>query len=124
MKEDAERLWALLEQGVGRRDREVVDQLEGELVRARIVAPEALPPNVVRVGSAVRYESASDGAARDVVLVWPHEADLAAGRISVLSPIGAALIGMQPGQEIGWTLPGGRETRVRVVAVSPGPTGA
>lgn len=117
-RDDADRLWALLEHGIGRRDQSAVEHLEDELARARIVEPDALSPHVVRIGSRVRYEELTSGIERHVRLVWPHEADLDAGRISVLSPIGAALLGLAPDQEIEWPLPD-RKARVRVLSVAP-----
>jgi len=117
-RDDAERLWALLEQGIGRRDQSAVEHLEDEISRARIVEPDALSPQVVRIGSRVRYEDLTSGIERDVRLVWPHEADLDAGRISLLSPIGAALLGLAADQEIEWPLPD-RKARVRVLSVAP-----
>ena len=80
------------------------DYLHYELDRASIVPDTALPLDVVRVGSRVRYLS-DRGTARTVTVVYPAQADVAAGRISVTSPVGAALIGLQPGQAItrmGW----------------------
>lgn len=66
----------------------------------------------------MRYDDLGSGIERDVRLVWPHEADLDAGHISVLSPIGAALLGLAPDQEIEWPLPD-RRARVRVLSVAP-----
>ena len=80
------------------------DYLHYELDRASIVPDTTLPRDIVRVGSTVTYRSDRD-AARTVTLVYPTQADVAAGRISVTSPVGAALIGLQPGQaitRIGW----------------------
>jgi regulator of nucleoside diphosphate kinase len=80
------------------------DYLHYELDRASVVADATLPPEVVRLGSTVTY-SIDDADARTVTLVHPDEADVAAGMVSVLSPIGATLLGLQPGQTItrmGW----------------------
>lgn len=79
------------------------DYLHYELDRASVVADATLPPEVVRLGSTVTYKS--EGADVTVTLVHPDEADAAAGMISVLSPIGATLLGLRPGQSItrmGW----------------------
>lgn len=79
------------------------DYLHYELDRASVVADATLPSEVARVGSIVTYRS--EGADGTVTLVYPDEADAAAGMISVLSPIGATLLGLRPGQSItrmGW----------------------
>jgi len=109
--EDADRLARLLEARHG----DIVEQLEDELVRAHIIPLADMPADVARLGSRVRYES--DGTTRDVVLVWPHEASLAESRISVLSPIGAALLGLRPGQRIAWPLPGDRTAELTALSV-------
>lgn len=108
--DDATRLAQLLE---GRAD-SVVELLEDELSRATVVPRDALPADVVCVGSQVRYRNGATE--RDVTLVWPHEAG--DGRVSVLTPVGAALIGLRPGQQIAWPLPGDRIATLEVLAVS------
>ena len=67
------------------------------------------------MGSTVEYEA--DGAARRVTLVYPGEADIAEGKVSVLTPIGTALIGLRKGQAIDWTAINGRTHRLTVVSV-------
>ncbi len=73
-----------------------------EVGRARVCGPADLPGDVVAMGSDVAYRDARDGGSRRVRLVYPSHADLALGRISILTPIGAALIGMQAGASILW----------------------
>jgi regulator of nucleoside diphosphate kinase len=80
---------------------DTAEELLSELERARVVADEAVPRDVVRMGSLVEYES--DGDHKRVTLVFPQEADIAAGKVSVLTPVGAALIGLSKGQSIAWT---------------------
>ncbi len=108
--DDATRLAQLLE---GRADA-VVELLEDELSRATVVPRSALPADVVCVGSQVRYRNGDTE--RDLTLVWPHEAG--EGRVSVLTPVGAALIGLRPGQQIAWPLPGDRIATLEVLSVS------
>ena len=79
------------------------DYLHYELDRARVVPDDSLPPDTVRVGSTVTYRS--DDNVRTATIVYPEQADVPTGRISVLSPVGAALLGLRPGQSItrmGW----------------------
>lgn len=94
---------------------EVAEALRLELDRATVVESEAVPPGIVRLGSRVTY--LAEGAERQVTLVMPSEADISAGRVSILTPIGAALIGLSAGQTIAWTSRDGRLHRLRVVAV-------
>lgn len=95
---------------------EVTDELLTELDRAEIVADAHMRTDVVRMGSAVTY-STDTGEERAVTLVYPAEADIAEGRISILTPIGAALIGLSPGQSIEWQSRDGRAHRLTVTHV-------
>jgi len=95
---------------------ELADELIAELERATIVGADSLPADVVRMGSTVTFR-AGDGTSRRVTLVFPGEADIAKGRISILTPVGTALIGLSEGQSITWTTRDGREQELTVVAV-------
>ena len=96
-------------------DSDAADALADVLHEARIVAPEQLPDDVVGLASRVTYED-EKGTARTITLVHPSEADPAQARISVLSPIGRALLGRRTGAAVAAPGPGGRELRVRIVA--------
>jgi regulator of nucleoside diphosphate kinase len=113
---DAERLWRLVETNGVPEEAEGGVNLEAELARAEIVADDALPAGVVRMDATVVFEN-QDGRRREVTLVYPDRADASAGRISVLSPIGSALLGLEPGAEIDWPLPRGKVARLRVLEV-------
>jgi regulator of nucleoside diphosphate kinase len=95
---------------------ELADQIFGEVERARVVADSQLRPNVIRIGSTLRYVTDA-GENRTVALVLPGEADIAEGKVSVLTPIGAALIGLSEGQSIDWTGRDGRVHRLTVESV-------
>lgn len=95
---------------------EAADELLGELDRARIVADGSLPARIARIGSTVEYKP-DTGDARTVTLVLPGQADIAAGRVSILTPIGTALIGLAAGQTISWTARDGRRHDLTVLAV-------
>ena len=86
---------------------DVAGYLEDELARARIVSGRAASARVVGMGSKVEYRDDTTGQVRMVALAYPDEADLEAGKISVLSPVGAALIGLSAGQSIEWQTPVG-----------------
>src|SRR6185369_5692744 len=95
---------------------EVADELLSELDRAKIVADTAVPADVVRIGSTVEFKP-DTGAAKTVNLVFPEEADIAEGKVSVLTPIGTALIGLKPGQSITWRARDGRQHELTIVSV-------
>lgn len=94
---------------------EVAAFLENELSRAAVVSPAKLPADVVRIGSRVRFCDES-GALAEVTLVLPNEANVTQGKISVLTPVGAALIGMKEGSSIPFTARRGTR-RITVLAV-------
>jgi regulator of nucleoside diphosphate kinase len=76
-----------------------------------------MPADVVRIGSIIEFE-VDDGRRLKVQLVLPENADINAGRISVLTPVGAALIGLSPGQSMEWSGNDGKERLLTVLAVS------
>jgi len=112
---DHHRLLGLAEAAEGRIP-DVASVLQSEMERAHVVAADEVPDNVVRMGSIVEF-SADAGQRRRVTLVYPVEADIAEGRISILTPIGAALIGLSQGQSIAWTARDGRRHRLTVLEV-------
>jgi len=98
------------------RDRPLADALEAELTRANLVESEDVPPTIVTMNSRVVVEDAR-GARREWTLVYPGQANAAEGRVSVLAPFGAALLGLSAGQSIEWSVPEGRSQRLRVISV-------
>jgi regulator of nucleoside diphosphate kinase len=93
------------------------ERLEEELSRAEIIDVAAVPSTLVTMNSCVRYRDESTGAEHEVTLVFPHEADVARGRVSIYAPIASALLGLAVGDEIEWPVPGGRTTRLRVLGL-------
>ncbi len=83
------------------------DFLAREIARATIIESDARPPGLVRMGSTVDYRDEATGQVRTVTLIFPDEADLAAGKVSVMTPVGVALIGLSVGQSIEWRTAGG-----------------
>lgn len=81
---------------------EVYDYLSEELERATVVRSDEIAPTVVTMNARVTFRDESTGQSRTVTLVYPQDADLAAGKVSILTPIGAALIGVAQGQSICW----------------------
>ena len=88
--------------------------LQAELDRARIVPTAS--PDVVQMGSTVEFRS-DVTPQKPLTLVFPQEADISAARISILTPIGAALIGLSPGQSIEWETRDGTVRELAVVRV-------
>jgi regulator of nucleoside diphosphate kinase len=110
---DMDRLLKLVEARAGKR----FEKLESELVRANVVSREKIPKDVVTMNSRVIFENETTGERREITLVYPGSADIDAGRISVLVPIGTALLGLRVGQSIDWELPSGEKQRYRIVGV-------
>jgi len=100
------------------RQAEISELLQEELERAEVHDAASLPPGVVSMHSTVEFLDESNGTSRTVQLVYPHEADIAAGRISVLTPIGAGLIGLSEGQSILWPNRAGQERQLRIIKVT------
>ena len=113
---DADRI-ADLAVGVETRLPQVSAMLLKDIDRARVVKDGALPADVVGMGSRVRFRDESTGTERTVRLVYPHEADIAAGKVSILTPIGAGLIGLREGQSIRWEDRDGHPKVLQVIAV-------
>ncbi|TVO57116.1 MAG: transcription elongation factor GreAB [Denitromonas halophila] len=89
-------------------------QLRAELEGAVVMPTRAVPRGVVMLNSRVRYIDDATGVSRDIEIVYPTDADAAAGKVSVLAPVGSALIGLSVGEQIDWTFPDGRRIRLRV----------
>jgi regulator of nucleoside diphosphate kinase len=103
---------------VGDRTPDVASALQSEMERARVVPAGVIPAAVVRMGSTVEFGT-DTGQQRKVTLVFPGDADIAADRISILTPIDVALIGLSPGQSIAWMARDGRRHQLTVLYVEP-----
>lgn len=88
------------------------EELQAELDRANIVAPEEMPPDVVTMNSTVTFRMEPSSKEFSLTLVYPNEAGDSANKISVLAPVGSALLGLREGDEISWPSPGGGSLRV------------
>jgi regulator of nucleoside diphosphate kinase len=96
---------------------DLADELAEEIGRAHVLAKGRHPKHVVRMNSEVEFRDDTIGKVRKLVLVYPEEADIAEGKISVLTPVGTALIGLQTGHSITWETPGGEVRQLTVLAV-------
>jgi regulator of nucleoside diphosphate kinase len=120
--DDAERLHRLAEQYDFGKHAAAIDFLEAELARADLVDAREVPSDVVKVGSRVVYADEDTGAEELVQVVWPHEAAPGVLRVSVLAPVGVALIGLREGDAIEFEVVRGRRRRLRVLRVLGGPS--
>lgn len=96
---------------------DVGETLHAEMERAEIVAANSVPMDVVQMGSTVEFRSET-GERRTLTLVFPGDADIAANRISILTPVGVALIGLKVGQSIQWAARDGSSHELTVERVS------
>lgn len=110
-----DRLDALVERTLSGRDAALAEQLETELDRATVV--EEQPADVVGMDDRVTYVDEGTGLQREVTLAYPGQTDSSAGRISILTPIGVALLGLSVGDHFDQTLPDGRVARLRILSV-------
>ena len=121
-KFDLARLRELLEVGISfkERDREYLESLRNELERAHIVEPAALPDDVVTMNSRVRLKDMETGEENNYSLVFPSEADMTQNKISILAPIGTAILGYRAGETVDWLVPAGRRTvRIQEILYQP-----
>ena len=119
---DYDRLSALIEktrEGNGV-DREYLNKLEAELDRAEIVEAKDIPANVITMRSTVRLKDLVTREENTYSLVFPTEADFSQGKISILAPIGTAILGYKSGDTIEWTVPSGlRRLKVDKIIYQP-----
>lgn len=120
---DVRRLEALID---SHRPRQAVgtDLLEDEIARADVREPRDIPADVVTMNSEVICIDEHTGAQRRLRLVYPEAASATEHAVSVLAPVGAALLGLRCGQSIDWPMPGGRTSRLRVSQVTFQPEAA
>jgi regulator of nucleoside diphosphate kinase len=102
------------------KSQEYLYRLEDELDQTEIVKPQNIPQDVITIRSRVRLLDIDSGKAVVYSLVFPNEADLGKGKISVLAPIGTAMLGYTVGDIIEWEVPAGlRRLRVEEVLYQP-----
>lgn len=113
---DHDRLSALAEAAM-HNDPGTAEMLSEELDRARVITPDQAPKNIVRMGSDVLFRDDMTREIRRLSLVFPGEADISQNKVSVLTPVGAALIGLRVGQSITWQTRNGEVRRLTVLKV-------
>lgn len=93
-----------------------IDELQDELDRANVVEPEELPNDVITINSTARFVDEASNEQFEITLVYPDKAD-GATKISVLAPVGSALLGLSVGQSIPWQVPGRQKLLLKVLDV-------
>jgi regulator of nucleoside diphosphate kinase len=114
--EDYGRL-SILANAARKRMPDLADELADEVGRAHVLATGELPRNVVCMNSEVEFRDEATGKIQRVTLVYPDDADISERKVSVLTPVGTALIGLRSGSSISWTTPKGEVRRLTVVSV-------
>jgi regulator of nucleoside diphosphate kinase len=119
---DLTRLRELLQVGISfaERDRQSLETLQGELDRAHIVEPTAIPHDVVTMNSQVRLTDVETNEEQVYTLVFPSQANLEQRKLSVLAPIGTAILGYRVGDTVEWRVPAGiKKLRIEEILYQP-----
>ena len=119
---DRERLTDMVETALAGKNRDTtfLKELARELAGAETVDSKAVPPNVVTMNSRVVVQDVETGEISEYTLVFPEKADISQGRLSVVSPIGTAILGYAKGDTITWQTPGGpRQIRIEEIPYQP-----
>lgn len=110
---DYQQLMQLIEKN----DTTAADTLDQEISRAKIVETKKLPANIVAMNSTVTFIDLDSDEEKTIQLVYPQDADVSQLKISVLSPVGSALIGLKIGGTIEWPVPQGKVRHLKVTSV-------
>lgn len=114
-KSDHARLLQLAN-GLLDRKPDMAEELLSELERARVVERGEMLQTTVQMGSTIEYQN-QDGQIRTLTLVYPADADIAQGKVSILTPVGTAVLGLRAGQTMEWVAADGRSSTLTVVSV-------
>jgi regulator of nucleoside diphosphate kinase len=105
---------------INKEGREYIESLEAELERGKVVPPKDVPPDVVTMNSKVCVEDLDYGDEMIFTLVFPDDADRETSKVSVLAPLGTAVLGYRVGDIFRWKVPAGvREYRVKKILYQP-----
>ena len=113
-EKDMERLEPMV---AGARNHPNIRRLREELERAVIVPSAEIPADVVTMNSRVVFRELETGEETEATLVYPSQADVNQRRISILAPVGAALLGLSAGDEIQWPLPSGKKRTYKIISI-------
>ena len=111
-KDDYEILISCLNNMYGRAafDRQNAEELKNELKKAKLVNEADFPSDVVRLNSKVKIKTEKKDEIMELMIVTPDKADIKKRKISIMAPIGTALIGFRQGQKVRWQVPSGKKT--------------
>lgn len=116
-REDYAKLRLLVTTALHSNPSPALQKLREELDRAAVIDSAAIPPGVITMGSTVAFEDLGTGEVEEYTLTFPNHADVEKKRLSILAPIGTALIGFRVGDLVSWTTPGGiRKLKIRRVS--------
>ena len=112
MKDDYNLLKTYLNNRSGKTtfDRQNAEDLLAELKKAKLVSKDEFPANVVRLNSTIRIKPGDKDYVMELMIVTPDKADIKERKISIMSPIGTALIGFRQGENVKWQVPSGKKT--------------
>jgi regulator of nucleoside diphosphate kinase len=121
IKDDYQIIMSYLKKGLARAsfNREEAENLENELKKAKLVNKDQMPADVVRLNSSVTFKDEKDNKVMEVMLVTPEKVNIKQRKISIMSPIGTALIGFKKGQQVRWMVPAGKKTFTILDVVNP-----
>jgi regulator of nucleoside diphosphate kinase len=91
-------------------DRRNAEELHNELKKAKLVSIDTFPLDRVRLNSTVSVKAEGKDEIMEIMLVTPDKANIKEKKVSIMAPIGAALIGFKEGQKVKWQVPGGKRT--------------
>lgn len=117
-RDDHHRLRLLVSTALRTNTSAALQKLRDELDRATVIDPAAVPPDLVTMGARVQFEDLYSGETEEHVLSYPDHADIGEGRLSILAPVGTALIGYRQGDMVDWPTPGGIR-RLKIHRVTP-----
>ena len=123
---DYDRLTALIDsmRHIPAKDQVCLDKLQGELDRARVIASKRVKPDVVTMNSTVKLRDLDDGRLYEYQLVYPQDADPEENKLSVLAPVGTALLGYSIGDAVEWQVPAGiRHFQIEDIVYQPEASG-
>ena len=112
LKDDYKLLLSYLRGSYGKTtfDRRNAEALHAELKKAKLVNKDVFPMDVVRINSTVKVKAEGEDKMMELMLVTPDKANIREKKISIMAPIGTALIGFRQGQRVKWLVPGGKKT--------------
>ena len=122
MQEDAilitERDYLRIRYILGKLNSEDYENLEIEIERAKVIDEKDIPTDLVRMNTTVTFITLQDEKKSTLTLVYPEDANIAEGKISILAPLGSALIGLRVNQEINWMFPDGKTKTIKILEVN------